>query len=566
MHHTRPRVKPTTAALAAAALLAAFLLPSPSHAAWAVYADSWSSKSLAQEQAATINRALSITTATYERVTVQGRVFWRVSVGVCRTSGEAAAIRRRLQAAGFKHTWTRETAEASPAGEAPSPSAPAQAPAPAQAQTRIDSAGAAAIASAALDSVARRTRHVLDSIETASRQQTEESIRRIRSQLSAEVLLRLEQDQARQQTTYVTHDEQTQMTRALLDEMSAEFTALRDSLRRAKAAEDAARPRLFGFVAARASGTHVRPQTGPVATEMAPALSDGRVTVGWGDSRSEVRLTVRASSSSSPRIDAREGYATWRFAGGARIGAGIFEQPYGLEPTQFVGLFAPSPGILTEFREQTITGVWLAPYESPGACVLLLPYGAWDEGRQQGLAQVRFADRRARFELTGIGERYPSGTDREGYAVLADLVASRQGERWYVGMEALGRLRRDGDTPWASVGVRREVRTAGALVLVHFRPSRRWGWTLRGDALVEETRWIGWKFVAVAFRTATPVGSVAPRHRRATATTGPVGYVGDRLRLSLAYTLDVSDERTLSYAHTLRTITHRAEIGISETF
>lgn len=101
------------ASVAGMLLVCAALLGSASSAlaAWVVYSDSWTSPVQAQEQANRINRVLGIESALSERATVQGRLFWRVRVGVYPTREDAQRVRRTLSEIGVAETWMREVSD-----------------------------------------------------------------------------------------------------------------------------------------------------------------------------------------------------------------------------------------------------------------------------------------------------------------------------------------------------------------------------------------------------------------------------------------------------------------------
>jgi len=545
-----------------ALILVSLGIPSLSLAAWAVYADSWTSPTQAQEQAIRINRSLSIESATYERATVQGRVFWRVRVGVYRTRSEAQEVRQRLSGAGISDSWMREVGDEE---------LPAQAP-PAFAVPRPDTTRVDSAAQAIIDSLAMFTRRQLDSLETVTQQRLEEIIRQMRGQLSQEVIEQLEQSRARDRAIYVTQAEQAQMTRALLDEMSSHLDAIRDSLRREKAEQNALAallPQLSGSVAARTLVNYEKRDEGSTHMAERVLLSEARSTLGWTSDRSDVLIDLRAYSTSE--VDVSQAYATWTFArsrsASYRVGVGIVEAPYGLEPASWAELVAPSPSQLTQFRPGSQFSLWLVPYESRRVRLLLFPYGNWDENNQYGLAQMRLTWPGAIVELTGGGDRSRDSARRNSETVYGDLTARWQGERWFFGAEGLFQRRREPayGEEWVDLGLRREVDTWGVLALIHCRFSPHWGWTVRGDVLAHTTRWtdLG-EIVCVAITEPCPAKE--PVERRGTLTTGPMVYAGSRLRVFLMYTLDLHETRPTGGTSKRLDQEHRVEFGMSHVF
>ena len=202
------------------------ILPSISVAAWAVYADSWDSPTRAQTQAFRINRRINVTTATYERATVRGRVFWRVRVGVYAKRAEARSIRARLKKSGITDTWMREvSSRVTPAQPVPQPPAVK----PAQDSIHVDT-----IVQSLIDSLALISRRRVDSLDTATQQHLQNRLAVMRLHVKNEVIRQIEANRVRDRRTFVTRSEQTQMTQALLDEMNANLVVLRDSLRVAR--------------------------------------------------------------------------------------------------------------------------------------------------------------------------------------------------------------------------------------------------------------------------------------------------------------------------------------------
>lgn len=537
------------------AVLATLGSPTAGSAAWVVYADSWTSPTQAQEQAIRINRTLSVETATYERATVQGRVFWRVRVGVYRTRDEALQVRRRLTDARIAETWMREVSESDLPTE---PALPIPRP-----PAKPDTARTDSVTQTIIDSLVHMTQRRVDSLETATHERLETIMRQMRGQLTQEMLEQIEQSMVRDRRTYVTQAEQAQMTRAILDEMSSHLDALRDSLRRERERQDALAallPRIGGSVAANTTVEHERPEARSRSTAGSVRLPEAQASVGWSNERTDVLVDVRCVDLSAMYL--RQGYvrATFQRAGSARqqIGMGIFERPYGLEPTRWADLLAASPSQLTSSQPTSYAGLWLVPYESGRIRVLLFPYGAWDEHTRSGLAQVRFTGSRALVELTAGAsrDRDASGDRRE--TAEGHLVARWQGTRWLFGGEGLILRRTEpayGELGYGS-GLRRQVDTWGLLVLIHSRFARRWGWTARGDALAVITRW----------RQGLPTVPREPVWRRGTVTTGPVLYLGSRVRMSFMYTFDLIETRPTGGSAIQQDQAHRLEFGMSHVF
>lgn len=537
-------------------ILAASGFARPCQAAWAVYADSWGSPTQAQEQAIHINRLLNVESAAYERATVQGKVFWRVKVGVYRTREEALDIRRRLTDARAAETWMREVSEEELPREPflPVTSQP----------VRSDTTRADSIARTLMDSLMGISQRRADSLEAATQERLERIVQEIRGQLSQEMLDRIEQSMMRDRQLYVTQAEQAQMTRAILDEMESHFDAVRDSLQREQELHErraALLPRLNGSVAARAFAAHDRPEGGPILTSGRVLLSQARGTIEWSDDRGEVLIDVRSHDASS--IELIQSYALWTISQPGlvtqQIGLGLIETPYGLEPSSWADMLAPSASQLTGFHPANFLAVWLVPYQTERVRLLLLPYGTWNEHSQSGLIQILMTWPHALLELTGTGEQGRNGDGRKWDVVQGHLVARWKGERWYLGLEGLFQRSRTppNDLVLLTYGVTERVDAWGALALVHRRFSEHWGWTVRGDFRTDLTTWTG---------GSAPVLPRKPLWRRATATTGPMVFIGERLRLSLMYSLDVSEHRPIGGWAIGRDQSHRVELGMSHAF
>jgi hypothetical protein len=258
------------------------------HAAYAVYAGSLTSPTQAQEEAQRINRVLNITSATYERATVRGEVFWRVRVGIFPTQNDARAAQQRFKSAGLGDTWMREV----PDSELSAP--PASRPTtPTRTTVSIDST-----ARAWVDSLSQFARRAVDSLETASQRRIERILERMQSALAEEVIRKIEEDRSDERSTYVTQMEQSQMTRALRDELYANLDALRDSLNREHEERqrlEALKPRLSGTISTLSSLSHIRPDGGSIRTSGTAAQIAPRVVIEWGSDRSQVLLDARST-------------------------------------------------------------------------------------------------------------------------------------------------------------------------------------------------------------------------------------------------------------------------------
>ncbi len=539
--------------LTLASLVAALSFISPAHAAFVVYADSWVTPTQAQEQASVINRALSISTATYERATVEQRVFWRVRVGYFRSRQDAMDARNRLTARGISDSWMREVPDADVPGLAP-----ARPPAPPTA--RLDTVKVDSLTRTLVDSISFLTRRAVDSLGHASEQRLDEVIERMRSRLSADVMRQIEQDRSSERLTYVTQMEQAQMTRALLDEMHANFDAMRDSLQRVHEERlrlDALRPEISGSVTGVASATHERPESSNRQMRTFGTTADIQpfMRALWAGDRSEVVVEFAAF-----RTEAHlgEAYILWDARqseqSSSTIGIGLFGAPYGLESTNPSEYRLPAASIIDEYRPGAFTGLWLEPYRSPAARLLLMPYGSWDLDRDQvgGLAQLRLTPGNWRIEATGVAERWRGG-DRDEilHRYTMGVVVERSTDVWEVGIEARST---DARAPAASGRDMVAATDRGEILLTLYRRlGDTWGWALQGayvdvyDDFVHYT--IPERFAYDMF---------------AVATTGPVFQLGDRMAIRAAYTYVYRDYEPLGDSE--RSHTHSFAVAFSHTF
>ena len=525
-------------------------LPGAALAAWAVYADSWTSPTEAQTQAMHINRRLSISSATYERATVHGRVFWRVRVAVCATRTEGTAVRQQLERRGISDSWMREVSDSllprAPAAPAPAPTATA----------RQDTARADSVVVSVLDSLSHFTRRRLDSLQTLNEERLTEVLGQMRGQLRQELLHQVEQARATDRQTYVTQAEQAQMTRALLDEMNANLEYLTDSLRREAERSAYEDIDVSGSVTARSGATFRRNE-----------YADGeRERLLWDNSVDEVFLSFGWSG------EATEAVAEAIYSGGFTlgqayvmvtldaadsvaqcIGVGIFDTPYGIESVNLSELLAPTRSDLADLRLAPGAGLCLVPWQSDFLRFLVLPYGHWDEDNQRGLAILEMTWPNATLQLTGGGSRTNSakaatrdvsfGEDRAqavdpvpgvGTAgsdmVHGDVAFRYDGSAWTFGIEGLYTRRSEPTDPYG-VLLEGTVEDMGGMLLVHRRFSPMWGWTLRGDLLEHREDWTS-SVPAELF-----AAMFAPKDRAISATTGPsFTLVDGRLRISCAYT------------------------------
>lgn len=504
-----------------------------SHAAYAVYADSWGTPTQAQEQATRINRALNITSATYERATVEGRVFWRVRVGYYSTREEANAIRERLSSGGISESWMREV----PDSEVPDlqvqpatrPPAPADAP------------HAESVARPEPDSIAL----LVDSLRTVSQLQFDEILERIQTQVAGEVVRQLERERTREQQTFVSQMEQAQMTRALLDEMHVNLDALRDSIaeeRTERLRMDALRPRIGGAVSVVGDITQQRPEASSITTTANVADPLVRLAVNWEGANTRVALDLRPTQTSGGLTEA---HVLWtaRQSGTSRsvLGAGRFLPPYGLESYNRDMLLTPAPAMLTTERD-LLDGLWIEPYANDEWRFLLLPYGEWDADRPEYhmLGQARYTPARWRFELTGMAGRIESLT--EEYEVYSgNAVVEWKNTLNEAGIEVRRTLRDHAN------GME-EIRT-GVLLRVHRQFIPILGWTARGEYLDH---------------------SVSPRSRAdsyitASATTGPVFTINPRLRILASYTYAMTDT-DFANGDSSRDHAHTVHVGFNHAF
>ena len=539
--------------LTLASLVAALSSISPAHAAFVVYADSWVTPTQAQEQASVINRALSISTATYERATVEQRVFWRVRVGYFRTRQDAMNARNRLTARGISDSWMREVPDADVPGLAP-----ARPPAPPTA--RLDTVRVDSLTRTLVDSISFLTRRAVDSLGHASEQRLDEVIERMRSRLSADVMRQIEQDRSSERLTYVTQMEQAQMTRALLDEMHANFDAMRDSLQRVHEERlriNALAPDINGSVTVVASATHERPESSSrqIRTFGATAEVFPFLAASWSGDRTEVMVEFTATNE-EPEL--REAFVHWNARQSDRstttVGIGKFGAPYGLEPTDPSALRTPAPSIIDEYRPGTLTGMWLEPYRSPSARILLMPYGSWDADRDQvsGLAQLRLTPGNWRVEATGIADRWRGG-DRDEilHRYTTSVVVERRTDVWEVGAEVRSAHTR---APVAEAWDMVAATERGEILFTAYRRiGNTWGWALRG-AYVD----VYDDFVHYTIPEHVASDLIAE------ATTGPVFQIGDRMTVRAAYTYVYRDYEPLGDNE--RSHTHSFAVAFSHTF
>jgi hypothetical protein len=518
-----------------ALLLPLILCPRLSLAAYIVYADSWNTPTQAQEQAQTINRALQITSATYERATVQGRIFWRVRMGVYATRAEAQSIRQRLGEKGLAESWMREVSDADVQQPPSRPSVPTP---PAAVDTvRIDTA-----ARALIDSISTLTRRAVDSLENVSQRRIEQLLEQMRERMADEVVGQIELDRARERGVYVTQMEQAQMTRALLEEMYANIDALRDSLRRDRQRQvqiASLKPVVGGAVTAVSEiihdqiddGNRPRKRTFGEAAHIYP-----RLTLSWGGDRSSIMVDARTNGTAPSFAQA---YALWHVRQSEQstttIGAGRFDTPYGLEPAQREALLTPIPSVATSLRQDPLDGLWIEPYKSSSLRILLLPYGSWslDDERFNGLGQVRYMMEYWRAELTGSIEQYRDESERLLFSRKVIFSLQRETDRSVIGFEvgytdeyghSVSTLSRGGYDPGDSERITGQI-------LVHRRFGDVLGWTLRGAA----TRCEGWYSGTITDDVVHEYWSVSE------ITTGPVFYIGERMRLLVGYSY--RDER-----------------------
>jgi hypothetical protein len=529
------------------ALVALFLLlilgPRLSLAAYIVYADSWNTPTQAQEQAQTINRALQITSATYERATVQGRVFWRVRMGVFATRAEAQSIRQQLGEKGLAESWMREVPDADVQPPPSRPSAPAT---PAAVDTvRIDTA-----ARALIDSISILTRRAVDSLENVSQKRIEQLLEQMRERMADEVVGQIEHDRARERGEYVTQMEQAQMTRALLEEMYANIDALRDSLhhdhqRQVQIAS--LKPVVAGAVTSTSEFIHDQIDDGYRPRERTfgeTARSRARATLSWTNDRSSVMVDARTSGS-IPRFV--QSYVLWHVRRGEQsattIGAGKFDFPFGLEPTVHAERLTVTSSVASAYHGSSIDGLWIEPYRSSSLRILLLPYGSWsvDDERFSGLGQVRYIMGYWRTEFTGITDQYRMD-DQRRYDRTMVFTVQRKTEISEIGIEGVY-----GDGHDRVYNNRHERHRSQALLLAHHRFGAVFGWTLRGAAILLEDRYYKVDVIDSNYLKTVTI---------AEATTGPVFYLGDRMRLLAGYTyrhevVEEGDSRkTIAQTHT----------------
>lgn len=527
------------------------------HAAWAVYGDSWTSATQAQEQVTRVNRVLGEQQASYERATVQGRTYWRVRIGVYATRNEALEARRRAITAGVKEPWMREVSDVELAVQTPSPT-PSQ-------TAYADSVRADSLRKVFMDSLARATRRRIDSLGTAAQRQTMDIIEQMRLQITQELVERIEREQARDRSSYVTTAEQSQMTNALIDEMSSRFEVLRDSLRTDRAmrdARDALLPRISGYVAATGIASHDRPAGAGISTSAEVAIPHAQALFEWANDRGGVVLDVRTAGALATEL--HQAFVTWSFGatGGASrsLGLGLYEMPYGLEPSFTSDLLTCSPSQVSAAIPPPARGLLLVPHDGERVTLSVFPFGRWDEGTQKGLVQLALHHEATRFELTAGGERVRYQNEvaprRYEFAGMANAVIERKGANWLLGAEANLERRRQPVSGILAVN-RRQVDTWGGLALVHRRFSERWGWTLRGDFTTQVTTWTN---LAV---TAPPREPLA---RNWTVTSGPIFFLGDRLRARVNYTFDLQEDRAVGTYALERSHHHRFEFGLSHVF
>ncbi|HDS74005.1 MAG TPA: SPOR domain-containing protein, partial [Firmicutes bacterium] len=191
------RIRVSRTLLPLALVLAAFVFPSQADAAYAVYAGSLTSPTQAQEEAQRINRALTITSATYERATVRGEVFWRVRVGIYRTQQEVNAIRQQFSNAGLGDTWMREV----PDSELPEQSPSVQ---PQPTPTTRDTVSIDSVAASLVESISSLARRAVDSLETVSQRRLEHLLQRMQESFAEEVFRQVEEDRTQERSMYVT--------------------------------------------------------------------------------------------------------------------------------------------------------------------------------------------------------------------------------------------------------------------------------------------------------------------------------------------------------------------------
>jgi len=176
------------------------------------------------------------------------------------------------------------------------------------------------------------------------------------------------------------------------------------------------------------------------------------------------------------------------------------------------------------------------------------------------LVQLALHNEATRFELTAGGERVRYQNEvaprRYEFAGMANAVIERKGANWLLGAEANLERRRQPVSGILAVN-RRQVDTWGGLALVHRRFSERWGWTLRGDFTTQVTTWTN---LAV---TAPPREPLA---RNWTVTSGPIFFLGNRLRARVNYTFDLQEERAVGTYALERSHHHRFEFGLSHVF
>ncbi len=479
-------------------------------------------------------------------------MFWRVRIGIYRTQQEVNTIRQRFTAAGLGDTWMREVPD-SELPETPPPPQPAPPPTT-RGTVSIDSVAASLVES--MSSLARRA---VDSLETVSQRRLEHLLQRMQESFAEEVYRQVEEDRAQERSTYVTQMEQSQMTRALLDEMHANLDALRDSLdrdREARQRQEALKPRISGTVSTLSSITHRRPDVVSPWTIGDAAEVSPRVVVEWGDERSHVLIDARSSLNT---VELSQVFVTWdvyeatpdvnkpdRRGITTTIGAGRFSPPYGLEPTSSGALLAPWPSEISRMRISP-TGIWIVPATNEGFRLLLVPYGNWSANDEQGsgLVQMRLTPGAWRVELTGLGEREAARSGGLIYDTRGRLVVEWNTPRWVVGTEFMVRIASNPDAI-----VPTDETWWGTLALVHWRFAPRWGWTLRGDYL-DRTK---------------ELTSGDTVQRTGTILTGPIFSITNRLSLKAAYEFTIEDHRDIPGGKLLRDYQHVFGVGFSHAF
>ena len=478
-------------------------------------------------------------------------------------------MRARLKKAGIADTWMREVSNQLLPRKAAPPIA-AKSIVPAQDTTSVDS-----LVQSLVDSMANISRRRVDSLDAATRLRLQARLTTMRSQIRDEIIRQIELSKNRDRREFVTQSEQTQMTRALLDEMNANLEVLRDSLRADRERRLRNDLQFGGGVSARSFVAHTREKCAGSTTSTTRwfhKLSQIHGTIGWGDAKSEALVDIRYSpSEGNPAL--AEGYAIWHFGNDSvthSVGAGVFDTPFGLEPDGFHELFAPTPSLVTDRIPGIEPGLWLVPWQTERMRLLLLPYGTWDEDNQAGLAQLHLEWPGFTADLTGGGSLGRDDDDKALDEFYGDLTLSYTGEDWEWGVEGLfhrtvGPAYGQTYEPW---GLRSNVDLWGGLLLVHRKISVHWGWTLRADYVDERTTLPNVESLGLSESDYSiyPYDRWQAKNREASATTGPVFTLnGGKLRLMLMYSAHLrSWRKAYEPKHTGQE--HRLDFSLSHTF